>query len=61
MSLNKSLEKQLISTLNNDKKMNRWHQAIEAYHKCIEIAEPQKIVEIIENLLDHKRKVIYHA
>lgn len=58
---NKSLEKQLISTLNNDKKMNRWHQAIESYHKCIEIAEPQKIVEIIENLLDHKRKVIYHA
>lgn len=57
----KSLEKQVFSTLNNDKKMDRWHKAIESYHKGIEVAEPQKIVEVMESILHHKRKVIHHA
>ena len=57
----KSLEKQLLSTLNHDKKMDRWHKAIESYHRGIEIADPQKIVEVMEGILHHKRKVIHHA
>ena len=56
-----SLEKQLVSILNNHKKMDRWHKAIESYHRGIEIAEPQQIVEVMEWLLNHKLKVIHHA
>lgn len=57
----KSLEKQLLTTLNNDKKMDRWHKAIESYHKGIEVAEPQKIVAVMESILHHNRKAIHHA
>ena len=57
----KSLEKQLLSTLNHDKKMDRWHKAIESYHRGIEIADPEKIIEVMEGILHHKRKVIHHA
>ncbi len=57
----KSLEEQLFNTLNHGKKMGRWYEAIESYHKGIEIEESQKIVEVIENLLHHKRKVIHPA
>ena len=59
--LNDSLEEQLFNTLNHDKKMGRWYEAIECYHKGIEIAESQKIVEVMESLLHHKRKVIHPA
>lgn len=61
LDLTKSLEKQLLSTLNHDKKMKRWHKAIESYHKGIEIEDSQKIVEVIEGILHHKRKTIHPA
>lgn len=57
----KTLEQQLIGTLNNDKKMDRWHKAIESYHRGIEIVEPQKIAEVIEWILNHELSAIHHA
>lgn len=56
-----SLEKQLDSILNNHKKMDRWQKSIESYRKGIEIDEPQRIIEIMEWILNHKIKTIHLA
>lgn len=49
-----SLENQLLGVLTNQKKMNRWEQAIDAYQQGIELEKPEKIVELIEIILDQK-------
>ncbi|SMQ84217.1 UDP-N-acetylglucosamine:LPS N-acetylglucosamine transferase [Bacillus sp. OV166] len=48
------LEKQLLSVLTNQKKMKGWEDAIDAYQQEIELEKPEKIVELIETLLDQK-------
>ena len=48
------LEKQLLSVLTNQKKMKGWEDAIDAYQQGIELEKPEKIVELIETLLDQK-------
>lgn len=56
-----SLVKQLVRVLHDDQTMDRWHQAIDFYHKGIEVVESQKIVEVMEWLLDDELKDIHHA
>lgn len=56
-----SLMKQLVRVLHDDQTMDRWQQAIDFYHKGIEVVESQKIVEVMEWLLDDELKDIHHA
>ncbi len=50
-----SLEKQLLGVLMDQKKMNRWEHAIDSYQQGIELEKPEKIVELIETILDQKK------
>ncbi|MFK9090186.1 MGDG synthase family glycosyltransferase [Bacillus salipaludis] len=53
---NASLEKQLLTVLKDQKKMNRWEQAIDSYQKGIEIATKEEMVELIKKVLDQHSK-----
>jgi UDP-N-acetylglucosamine:LPS N-acetylglucosamine transferase len=49
-----SLEKQLLGVLKDPEKMNRWEHAVDSYQQGIELEKPEKIVELIETILDQK-------
>ncbi|WHY66317.1 galactosyldiacylglycerol synthase [Neobacillus sp. SuZ13] len=52
-----SLEKQLLSVLKDQNRMNNWEHAIDYYQQEIKLDKPEKIVELLENLLDQKKSV----
>jgi processive 1,2-diacylglycerol beta-glucosyltransferase len=52
-----SLEKQVLGVLKDQKKMNRWELAIDSYQQGIELEKPERIVELIETILDQKKSI----
>ncbi|MDR7237760.1 MGDG synthase family glycosyltransferase [Neobacillus drentensis] len=48
------LESQLLSVLTDQKKMNDWEHAIDSYQRGMELEKPEKIVDLIESILDQK-------
>jgi UDP-N-acetylglucosamine:LPS N-acetylglucosamine transferase len=48
------LENQLLSVLTDQEKMNGWEHAIDSYRRGIELEKPEKIVDLIESILDQK-------
>jgi len=52
-----SLEKQLLSVLKDQNRMNHWEHAIDSYLQGIKLDKPEKIVELFGNILDQKKSV----
>lgn len=49
-----SLEDQLLGILKDPIKMNDWEQSINDYQNEIELEEPEKMVEVMTSILEHK-------
>ena len=54
LNLTTPLESQLLSVLTDQKKMNGWEHAIDSYQQGMELEKPEKIVDLIESILDQK-------
>ncbi|NHC41320.1 galactosyldiacylglycerol synthase [Bacillus sp. MM2020_1] len=54
LNLTTPLESQLLSVLTDQKKMNGWEHAIDSYQEGMELEQPEKIVDLIESILDQK-------
>ncbi len=52
-----SLEKQLLSVLKDQNRMSHWEDAIDSYQQGIKLDKPEKIVELLANILDQKKSV----
>lgn len=52
ISLQESLEGQLIASLKNPIKMNHWEKSISHFQKEIELEDPEKMVDIITSIMD---------
>ncbi|QCJ44098.1 glycosyltransferase [Bacillus sp. S3] len=55
---NASIEKQLITVLKDDDKMNRWEQAIDSYQKGIELKAKEDMVDLIKEVLFQPSKSV---
>ncbi|MEH6905160.1 MGDG synthase family glycosyltransferase [Neobacillus drentensis] len=54
LNLTTPLESQLLSVLTDQKKMNGWEHAIDSYQQGMELEKPEKIVDLIESIIDQK-------
>ncbi|MEH7130841.1 galactosyldiacylglycerol synthase [Neobacillus drentensis] len=54
LNLTTPLESQLLRVLTDQKKMNGWEYAIDSYQQGMELEKPEKIVDLIESILDQK-------
>lgn len=52
----KPFEKQLLTILKDEKKMNRWEQAINLYQRGIEMEKPEIMVDLVKQVLNQKTK-----
>jgi UDP-N-acetylglucosamine:LPS N-acetylglucosamine transferase len=57
LNLTTPLESQLLSVLTDQKKMNGWEYAIDSYQQGMELEKPEKIVDLIESILDQKTSI----
>ncbi|MCM3115281.1 glycosyltransferase [Neobacillus sp. MER 74] len=52
-----SLEKQFLSVLKDQNRMNHWEHAVDSYQQGIKLDKPEKIVELFAHILDQKKSV----
>jgi UDP-N-acetylglucosamine:LPS N-acetylglucosamine transferase len=57
LNLTTPLESQLLSVLTDQKKMNGWEYAIDSYQQGMELEKPEKVVDLIESILDQKTSI----